>query len=209
VTPAPSETPRETNAPDDPGLVEALRAGDRNAFEAILRAHGPALLRVARRLLRNEDDAREAFQDACVSAFRSCGRFEGSSRVSTWLHRIVVNASLMRLRTQRRKSEVPIDDYLPTFLPDGHHEAKFVDWSNAAHAMVEQHETCSVVRGCIDRLPDAYRTVLLLRDIEGIPVSEVAAALKISPNAVNIRTHRARQALRRLLDPWFVGGKAS
>lgn len=114
----------------------------------------------------------------------------------------------MRLRTQRRRVEVPIDEWLPRFLPDGHHEASFVDWSNAAHALIEQRETCVLVRRCIDQLPDSFRTVLLMHDIEGMPVDQVAAALDISSNAVHIRLHRARQALRTLLDPVFVRGEA-
>jgi RNA polymerase sigma-70 factor, ECF subfamily len=209
VSRAGSATGRQADERDDPKLVAAFRAGDLTAFEMIVREHGRGLLAVARRLLRNDDDAREAVQDAFVSAFRSCRRFEGSSRISTWLHRIVVNSCLMRLRTQRRSVEVPIDDWLPRFLPDGHHEASFIDWSNAAHAMIEQQETCALVRRCIDQLPDSYRTVLLMHDIEGIPVDEVAAALDISANAVHIRLHRARQALRTLLDPVFLRGEAS
>jgi RNA polymerase sigma-70 factor, ECF subfamily len=200
---------RPADEAEDPELVAALRAGNLTAFEKIIREQGRVLLAVARRLLRNDDEAREAVQDAFVSAFRSCSRFEGGSRISTWLHRIVVNSCLMRLRTQRRRVEVSIDEWLPAFLPDGHHEAAFVDWSNAAHALVEQQETCALVRRCIDRLPDAYRTVLLMRDIEGIPVDEVAAALEISSNAVHIRLHRARQALRTLLDPVFLRGPSS
>jgi RNA polymerase sigma-70 factor (ECF subfamily) len=209
VNRAASAAGHQADEHDDPQLVAALRAGDLTAFEKIVREHARPLLAVARRLLRNDDDAREAVQDAFVSAFRSCGRFEGSSRISTWLHRIVVNACLMRLRTQRRRVEVSIDDWLPRFLPDGHHEASFIDWSNAAHAMIEQEETCALVRRCIDQLPDAYRTVLLMHDIEGIPVHEVATALDISSNAVHIRLHRARQALRTLLDPVFLRGDAS
>ena len=194
---------------DDPVLVAALRAGDLSAFEQVVREHARRLLAVARRLLRNDDDAREALQDAFVSAFRACRRFEGSSRISTWLHRIVVNSCLMRLRTRRQHIEVPIDEWLPRFLPDGHHEASFVDWSNAAHAMIEQQETCALVRRGIDQLPDSYRTVLLMHDIEGFPVDEVATALNLSSNAVHIRLHRARQALRTLLDPVFLRGAAS
>jgi RNA polymerase sigma-70 factor (ECF subfamily) len=189
--------------------VAALRAGDLAAFERVIRDQGRPLLAVARRLLRDEDEAREAVQDALVSAFRARHRFEGGSRISTWLHRIAVNACLMRLRTERRRGEVPIDEWLPRFLPDGHHEATFVDWSNAAHALVERQETCALVRGAIDTLPESYRTVLLMRDIEGVPVEEVAAALEISSNAVHIRLHRARQALRTLLDPVIRGVEAS
>lgn len=209
MSPARAATGRPADEGDDPELVAALRAGDLTAFEKIIREQGRILLAVARRLLRNDDEAREAVQDAFVSAFRSCRRFEGASRISTWLHRIVVNSCLMRLRTQRRRLEVSIDEWLPTFLPDGHHEAAFIDWSNAAHALIEQQETCALVRRCIDRLPDAYRTVLLMHDIEGIPVDEVAAALEISPNAVHIRLHRSRQALRTLLDPVFLPGQSS
>ena len=204
-----SATGRQADERDNPELVAAFRAGDLAAFEKIVREQGRELLAVARRLLRNDDDAREAVQDAFVSAFRSCRRFEGSSRISTWLHRIVVNACLMRLRTQRRRVEVPIEDWLPRFLPDGHHETSFVDWSNAAHAMIEQEETCALVRRCIDQLPESHRTVLLMHDIEGISVDEIAAALDISSNAVHIRLHRARQALRTLLDPVFLRGEAS
>jgi RNA polymerase sigma-70 factor (ECF subfamily) len=208
VGPARSEQSdsQSNEKPDDPVLVAALRAGDLSAFESVIRSNGPALLNVARRLLRNDDEAREAVQDAFVSAFRSCADFAGASRISTWLYRIVVNTCLMRLRTQRRKSEVPIDEWLPKFLADGHHEAAFIDWSNAAYALMEQQETCAMVRRCIDQLPDAYRTVLLMRDIEGMPVHQVAAALDISANAVHIRVHRARQALRTLLTPVFLGG---
>jgi len=209
VSRAGSAARRQADERDDPELVAALRAGELTAFETIVREQARGLLAVARRLLRNDDDAREAVQDAFVSAFRSCRRFEGSSRISTWLHRIVVNACLMRLRTQRRKIEVPIDEWLPRFLPDGHHEASFVDWSNAAYALIEQEETCALVRRCIDQLPDSYRTVLVMHDIEGIPVDQVATALDISSNAVHIRLHRARQALRTLLDPVFLRGAAS
>jgi RNA polymerase sigma-70 factor (ECF subfamily) len=209
VSQAGSAAGRQTDERDDPELVAALRAGDLTAFEKIVREQARALLAVARRLLRNDDDAREAVQDAFVSAFRSRSRFEGGSRISTWLHRIVVNACLMRLRTRRRRVEVSIDDWLPRFLPDGHHEASFVDWSNAAHALIEQQETCTLVRRCIDQLPDSYRTVLLMHDIEAISVNDVAAALDVSTNAVHVRLHRARQALRTLLDPVFLRRAAS
>jgi RNA polymerase sigma-70 factor (ECF subfamily) len=209
VSAAGSASGRRADTTEDPELVAALRAGDLTAFERIIREQGRALLAVARRLLRNEDEACEAVQDAFVSAFRSCSRFEGASRISTWLHRIVLNACLMRLRTQRRRVEVSIDEWLPTFLQDGHHEAAFVDWSNDAQALIEQQETCARVRQCIDRLPDAYRSVLLMHDIEGVSIDEIAAALEVSPNAVHVRLHRARQALRTLLDPVFLRGQSS
>jgi RNA polymerase sigma-70 factor (ECF subfamily) len=161
------------------------------------------MLAVARRFFRNEDDARDAVQDAFLSAFRALDRFEGACRLSTWLHRIVVNACLMKLRARRRKPEQAIDDLLPTFKVDGHHTATFVDWSPTIHEVLEREETRALVRECIGQLPETYRTALLARDIEGMELEDIAAMLNVTPNAVKIRVHRARQALRSLVDPHF------
>lgn len=174
-----------------------------------MRLHASALLAVARRLLRNDDEAREAVQDAFLSAYKARGGFEGASRVSTWLHRIVVNTCLMRLRARSRRPEIPMTEWLPAFKADGHHETTFADWSNAAYAMLEREELCAEVRRAIDCLPESARAVLLLRDIEGVPLEEIAAMLAITPNAVKIRVHRARQALRTLLDPSLAGRRTS
>ena len=110
--------------PEEKALLEALRAGDEAAYEKLVREHTGRMLSVARRFLREEDDARDAVQDAFVSAFRAIGNFEGGSRISTWLHRIVVNAALMKLRTRRRKPEESIDDMLPRWTDDGHPTAE-------------------------------------------------------------------------------------
>ncbi|HTF32220.1 MAG TPA: sigma-70 family RNA polymerase sigma factor [Myxococcota bacterium] len=103
----------------DAALLARLRSGESAAFEELVRDHGARLLGVAKRLLRHDEDARDAVQDAFFSAFRGLEKFEGEARLSTWLHRIVVNAALMKLRTRRRKPEAPIDDLLPRFLGDG------------------------------------------------------------------------------------------
>lgn len=196
---------RAASADDDRALADAIRAADIGAFETVLHAHGAALLAVARRLLRDEDEAREALQDAMMSAFKACRRFEGASRVYTWLHRIVVNSCLMRMRKRTRRAEVSIEPLMPSFTPDGHVDAVFADWSQAADALLEREEVCARVREAIDRLPETYRTALVMRDIEGMDIDEIAAALGISSNAVKIRVHRARHALRDALDPLFVG----
>lgn len=198
-------TDRGSPPPDDAGLLERLRAGDEHAFELLVRTYTGRLLAVTRRLLRNEEDARDAVQEAFVSAFRSLAGFQGSSQLSTWLHRIALNAALMKLRTQRRRPEESIDDLLPRYQDDGHHVERFVSWTDRADRALERRETCAYVRQCIDRLPDAHRTVLMLRDIEGMETPDIAEMLGISPNAVKIRVHRARQALRTLLDPYFRG----
>jgi RNA polymerase sigma-70 factor (ECF subfamily) len=92
------------------------------AFDQLVRTHGPRLLAVARRLVRNEEDARDCVQEAFLSAHRSIERFEGRSRISTWLHRIVTNAALMKLRSRQHQVELPIDPLLPTFDLEGFRE---------------------------------------------------------------------------------------
>lgn len=184
-------------------LVASLRAGDPHAFETLVRTHMPMLLRVARRFMRSEEDARDAVQDAFVSAFRSIRNFASNAQLSTWLHRIVINACLMRLRTQRRRPEEDIEEYLPRFQDDGHQVQRSEAWCETAETILQRTELCGIVRAAIDQLPDTYREVLLLRDIEELSGEEAAGILGVTPNAVKIRLHRARQALRTLLDPYM------
>lgn len=196
---APLPTPQP--ASPDEALLTALRTRAPGAFEQLVRAHGGRLLAVARRLLGNEEDARDAVQDAFLNAFRSIDRFEGGSLLSTWLHRIVVNVSLMKIRRRKRKPEESLDHLLPAFRDDGHFVDRFDGGSEPADQRLAREEEQAAVRAAIDDLPEHYRTVLLLRDIEGLGTSEVAEQLAITPNAVKLRLHRARQALRTLVAP--------
>jgi RNA polymerase sigma-70 factor (ECF subfamily) len=184
-------------------LLAGLRSGDSAAFEELVRTHGSRLFAVARRMLASEADARDAVQDAFLSAFRALPSFAGESRLSTWLHRIVVNAALMKMRSRRRRPEEAIDDLLPRFIEDGHHVEQFADWQLPADEQIARSETCAMVREAIGRLPESYRTVVMLRDIDQLDTETVARMLGVSPNAVKIRLHRARQALRSLLDGHF------
>ncbi|HUE29515.1 MAG TPA: sigma-70 family RNA polymerase sigma factor, partial [Verrucomicrobiae bacterium] len=187
-------------------LLEELRRGDDEAFTSLVHQHAGRMLATARRLLRSEDDAREAVQEAFVSAARSIDGFAGGSQLSTWLHRIVVNAALMKLRSRRRRAEEPIDDLLPRFDAEGYHAAAPAAWETPCDELLERQETRVVVRRCIDRLPERYRAVLLLRDIEELDTQEAADALGVTPNTVKIRLHRARQALRTLLERELAPG---
>jgi len=189
-------------------LVDALRAGDDGAFEILVREQSPRMLAVARRFVRNEDDALDAVQDAFLSAHKSIGRFDGKAKLSTWLHRIVVNACLMKLRTKRRKPETSIEDLLPGYLDDGHLNPRPQPWQQTADEFLQAKESRQLVRRSIDQLPDDYRNVLLLRDIEGLDTAETARLLDVTDSAVKTRLHRARQALRNLLDPHFREGAA-
>jgi RNA polymerase sigma-70 factor, ECF subfamily len=180
-------------------LLKALRSGQEEAFEILVRAHAGRMLAVCRRILRNEEEARDAVQEAFVSAFRGLASFEGASLLGTWLHRIAVNAALMRLRSKKRRPEESIEDLLPAFKDDGHARIEPMDWSPSALRLVETRETREFVRASIDRLPDLYRTVLLLRDIEELDTSQTAEVLGVTEGVIKVRLHRARHALRRLL----------
>jgi RNA polymerase sigma-70 factor, ECF subfamily len=180
-------------------LIARLQAGDDAAFEELVRTYGGRLLAVARRFVRNESDAEDILQSAYLSAFRSVGQFEGGCQLSTWLHRIVVNTALMKLRTRRRKPEESIEQLLPAFQEDGHHVEQFSDWGARADVLLERQETRATVRACIEQLPNNYREVLVLRDMEELPTQDVARMLNMTPTAVKVRLHRARQALSTLL----------
>ena len=188
---------------DETTLIAQLRAGDEAAFEQVVRQYGGRLLAVARRIVGTEEDARDVVQDAFLNAFRSLDRFEGNAKLSTWLHRIAVNAALMKLRTRKRKPEQPLDALLPGFLEDGHFEERFQSWEEPIDHAMEREENRELVRKKIDELPESYRTVLVLRDIEGLDTEETAHMLGLSVNATKIRLHRARQALRTMLAPHF------
>ena len=182
------------------GLVVRLKARDNEAFETTVRQYGAQMLATARRLLGNEDDAQDAVQQAFISAFKSIDSFNEDARLSTWLHRIVVNAALMHMRSKRRRPEVPIDDLLPQFDEQGRwtNDSEGSRWMDE-HPM-DRRQTCEMVRRCIDQLPEAYRSVLLLREIEEFDTVEVAATLGITQNAAKVRLHRARQALKTLIE---------
>jgi RNA polymerase sigma-70 factor (ECF subfamily) len=191
---------------DEATMLARMQAGDDDAFEACVRIYCTRMLAVARRILHNEEDARDAVQEAFLSAFKQIGRFQGLSQLGTWLHRIAVNAALSRLRSLQRHPEKPIEDLLPHFGEGEHQVDPPVLWKTAPETALQQQESRDLVHRCISQLPESYRTVLLLRDIEGLDTEETAQMLGTSPGVVKTRLHRARQALRSLLDPHFRGG---
>jgi RNA polymerase sigma-70 factor (ECF subfamily) len=191
---------------DEAALLARMQAGDDGAFEACVRTYCGPMLLVARRILRNEEDANDAVQDAFLSAFTGMSQFKGQSRLGTWLHRIAVNAALGRLRSRQRHPEKSIEDLLPHFGEDEHQLDPPVPWMAVPETSLQQQESCDLVRACINQLPETYRIVLLLRDIEGFATEETAQVLQTSVDVVKTRLHRARQALRTLLDPHFRRG---
>ena len=194
---------------DEQTLLTSLRAGHEWAFETMVRLYGGRLLAVARRFTRNDEDAQDVVQSAYLSAFRALSDFEGACQLSTWLHRIVVNTALMKLRSRRRKPEESIETLLPAFQEDGHHVEQFSEWSAPADQLLERKETRATIRACIEQLPENYRAVLKLRDIEELSTQEAAGMLGMTPTAVKVRLHRARQALSTLLRKQYASAVTS
>jgi len=189
---------------EEQDLIDRLRNKDAYAFEELVRQHGSRMLAVATRFLRCEQEREDAVQEAFIAAFRAIERFDEKSALSTWLHRITVNCCLMKLRSSRRRNESSIEDLLPTFDETGHQAKPTPAWDGDVHEKLAASETRQQVRACIDQLPDSYRTVLLLRDIEELDTEQTAKRLNTSIANVKTRLHRARQALRTLLEPTFA-----
>jgi RNA polymerase sigma-70 factor (ECF subfamily) len=198
------EIPDRSTTPPSSGqesaLLARLRAGDERACHEWVRSTSPQLLATLRRMLRSDEDANDALQETFLAAFRALPSFEGQARLSTWLHRIAVNAALMRLRSRKRRPEASIEDLLPRFEADGHRILEPAAPATEPEEHLDEQRRRAAVRGCIDRLPEAHRTVLLLRDIEELDTEETARALGVTTDAVKMRLHRARQALRTLLE---------
>ena len=185
-------------------LLARLKAGDEAAFRELVESASGRMLAVARRLCRSEADAEDAVQEAFLSAFRALGSFDGRSSLSTWLHRIVVNAALMKYRRDQARPEVAIEELLPSFTEEGRHQERPRRFEPIAAD--SPHERAAL-NEALAALPEAYRHTIVLRDIEGYESKEVAAIFGISDALVRQRLHRGRQALMRLLEG--AGGKIS
>ncbi len=188
---------REIAEGSDAELIEALHAGQPGAHEALVRRHGPYLLAVARRFLNCDADRADAVQEAFISAFQAIGKFSGRASLRTWLHRIIINACLMKMRSEARRPAVSIEALCPRFDERGHRILPPRPWVGQPVDLLIDAELREQVRGCVARLPVAFRTVLLLRDIEGLDTGETARMLGVSAAVVKTRLHRARQAYAR------------
>ena len=185
-------------------VLARLRAGDGRAFEDLVRTHAGRLLVVAMRILQNEADAADAVQDAFLAMFKKLDGFGGRSRISTWLHRVVTNAALMRLRSRSRKRERSLEDLLPAYYQDGHRINPTPAWRESPDEVLSAKESRGMVHEKISRLSEDSRNVLLLRDIQQVSTVEAADQLGVSEAVVKTRLHRARQALRKLLEEELV-----
>jgi len=187
----------------DRELLDRVITGDAGALEALMARYSARVYRLAYGITRSAPDAEEVVQDVFLQIIDKGGGFEGRSALSSWIYRITTNLSLNKRRGKRRELETSLDEMLPTFLPDGHRagDRAFVvaDWSRMPDAALLSGEARRVLEVALDRLPDHYRAVLVLKDVEELSNEEVAQAVGDTVAAVKTRLHRARMALREQL----------
>ena len=180
---------------DDAGLVQQVQRGQQAAFGALMKRYNRRLYRTARAILKDDGGAEDALQEAYVSAYRHIGDFRGDAAVGTWLTRIVVNQSLQALRKSRRERVVvPFGDSADDDAPDVADDPEYTPES-----LMMRTEIRRLVERKIDDLPEAYRTVFMLREVEDLTVEETAASLDIPAATVRSRLFRAKARLREAL----------
>jgi RNA polymerase sigma-70 factor (ECF subfamily) len=186
----------------DEELLEALRRREPTAAERLVVRYWDRAYRLAAQITRDGQDAEEVIQDALWAVVRKIDSFRGESAFGTWLFRIVANAAYQKLRSrQSRRRDVPWDEAMAVSMFDrqGCHVVSMCAWSPCVDDHSTQQELRAALTGAIDELPSAYRTVLVLRDVQGLSNPETAELLSLSVPAVKTRVHRARSFLRREL----------
>lgn len=171
--------------------------------EQVFREHGPRVYNLARRMLGNDADAEDVAQDVLLQVVRKLDTFRGEANLATWLHRVTVNAALAHRRKRARREEREVHDPLNAFLDDGHHAAPVKPWSLPPAAQAEQRETTQLIEKAISDLPEVYRDVYVLADVEGLPNADIGDMLGLSVPAVKSRLHRGRLLMRGALAPHF------
>jgi len=185
-------------------LVARAKGGDYEAFEELVERHEEKVFRLALRFMRNEAEAQEVTQDALLSAWKHLGDFKGESQFGSWLHRVTANTALMRLRSQGRRRETSTEDVDESTLESlvSEHGARG-DWSRRPDELALSAELRRHIQAAVDALPELYREVFLIRDVEGLSTEETGELLGLSVPAVKTRLHRARLALRDAIDAYF------
>jgi RNA polymerase sigma-70 factor, ECF subfamily len=186
---------------DELALVQAAKAGDIAAFEELVRRYDRNVFRIAQHITQNREDAEDVVQDAFLKSYENLHQFQGQSKFYTWLVRIAVNEALMKLRKRRPERMVSLDEEVKTEEDSVPREV--ADWSPNPEQQYTQAELRDILARTIQGLPPSFRTVFVLRDVEGLSTEETAEALDLSVPAVKSRLLRARLQLRERLSRYF------
>src|SRR5512142_996648 len=186
---------------DELALVHAAKAGDISAFEQLVKRYDRNVFRIAQHITQNREDAEDVVQDAFLKAYENLEQFQGQSKFYTWLVRIAVNEALMKLRRRRPERMVSLDQEVQT--EEDSMPREVADWSPNPEQLYNQSELRDILGKTIQGLPPSFRTVFVLRDVEGLSTEETAQALELSVPAVKSRLLRARLQLRERLGKFF------
>jgi RNA polymerase sigma-70 factor, ECF subfamily len=197
---------RPEQALSDEALISAAKQGDRKAFTTLVRRYEETVYRFAYKLCRDREKAEETFQDTFISVFRKLSSFDGKSKFSTWLYTVVTNNCLMRHRKRRmRELEDPLEvlDH-PEATEEGRLVHHIAPWPETPAEAVLKREMREMLEKAIEKLPEDYRVVFVLRDIEGKSTEETAEILGLSVEATKSRLRRGRAFLRNVLEPYMA-----
>ena len=182
-------------------LVNRAREGDVQAFEQLVKQYDRQVFRIAQHITQNREDAEDVVQDAFLKAYEKLEQFQGNSKFYTWLVRIAVNEALMKLRKRRPERFVSLDEDVQT--EEDSMPREIADWSPNPEQLYDQSELKDILGKTINGLPPSFRTVFVLRDVEGLSTEETAETLGLSVPAVKSRLLRARLQLRERLSRYF------
>ena len=184
-------------------LVKDLQAGEVSSFEQLANLYQKKIYTLSFNLTRNAIDSQDVTQEVLLTLFKKGHTFQGKSAFSSWVYRITLNASYMKLRTRKKEPNLSIEDLLPSLNGAGFQQGKLQDWSENTEASFFDKETRRVIQKAVDLLPDKEKVVFLLRDVEGLTTEKVSEILEITVPAIKSRLHRARLFLRKKLGSYF------
>jgi RNA polymerase sigma-70 factor, ECF subfamily len=187
----------------DDVLIKRFRAGCQSSFEEVVRRYETKVHNLAMRLTRNSEDAEEVLQDVFVTVYRKIEGFEGKAKFSSWLYRITVNAAFMKLRKRKQDQSVSLEEVIPQIQAVSTNPLVQNSFTAPCDSLTLNNQIKSALETAINRLPEEYRAVFILRDIDGLSNKEVGDILSLSIPAVKSRLHRSRLMLRKRLRRFY------
>jgi len=198
-----SFTQQKENREIEEALVKDFQAGNLDAYDKIVELYQKRIYALSFNLMRNQMDAQDVAQEVLLTLFKKIHTFQGKSAFSSWVYRITLNSSYMKLRSKKKEPKISIDELLPSFNNTGFQQEKIQDWSENTESLLFTNETREIINKAVGLLPEKEKVVFLLRDVEGLSTEKVSEVLDLTIPAVKSRLHRARLFLRKKLSGYF------
>ena len=198
-----SFTQQKENREIEEALVKDFQAGNLDAYDKIVELYQKRIYALSFNLMRNQMDAQDVAQEVLLTLFKKIHTFQGKSAFSSWVYRITLNSSYMKLRSKKKEPKISIDELLPSFNSTGFQQEKIQDWSENTESLLFTNETREIINKAVSLLPEKEKVVFLLRDVEGLSTEKVSEVLDLTIPAVKSRLHRARLFLRKKLSGYF------